>query len=127
MAALLQQKAGNDLKNAGLKKELHLQPLDDVRLYSNFSDSFGDTGSGNIVYVYILGSIGIFILLIACINFMNLTTAKASQRAGEVGIRKSMGAHKSNLIGQFLGESFTIVFTSLAFSIVLITLALPVI
>jgi putative ABC transport system permease protein len=127
MANLLQQKAGSDLKNAGLKKELHLQPLDDVRLYSNFSDSFGDTGSGNIVYVYILASIGIFILLIACINFMNLTTAKASQRAGEVGIRKSMGAYKANLIGQFLGESFTIVFTSLALSLVLVVLTLPVI
>jgi putative ABC transport system permease protein len=127
MAELLEQHAGADLKGAGLKKELHLQPLDDIRLYSDFSDSFGETGSGNIIYVYILGSIGIFILLIACINFMNLTTAKAAQRAGEVGIRKSMGAYRTNLIKQFLGESFTIVFTSLVIAIGLMAIVLPVI
>ncbi len=127
MAELLDKHAGADLKGAGLQKSLHLQKLDDIRLYSNFSDSFGETGSGNIIYVYILGSIGIFILLIACINFMNLTTAKAAQRAGEVGIRKSMGAYRTNLINQFLGESFTIVFTSLVIAIGLIALVLPVI
>jgi putative ABC transport system permease protein len=127
LPALLERRAGTDLKQAGLAKELHLQPLIDIRLYSDFSDSFGDTGSGGVMYVYILGSIGIFILLLACINFMNLTTAKASQRAGEVGIRKSMGAYRSNLIWQFVGESMTIVFISLVLAMTLCLLALPLI
>lgn len=124
---LIEKYAGADLKNAGLRKEMFVQPLDQVRLYSDFSDTFGDTGSGGITYVYILGSIGLFILLLACINFMNLTTAKASQRAGEVGIRKSMGAYRSNLIFQFIGESMIIVFVSLLISVLICTLALPII
>ncbi|MFZ6008721.1 MAG: ABC transporter permease, partial [Bacteroidota bacterium] len=122
---LIEKRAGADLKNAGLKKELGLQRLDDIRLYSDFSDAFGNTGSGGITYIYILGSIGVFILLLACINFMNLTTAKASQRAGEVGIRKSMGAHRGNLMRQFIGESMTIVFVSLSIAFILVILALP--
>jgi putative ABC transport system permease protein len=122
---LIEKHAGKDLKQAGLKKELHLQPLKDIRLYSDFSNQFGDTGSGGIIYVYILGSIGIFILMLACINFMNLTTAKATQRAGEVGVRKSMGANRSTLIGQFLGESMTIVFASLIISLAMVTVVLP--
>lgn len=125
LPALLEERAGNDLKNAGLSKTLTLQSLDDIRLYSDFTDSFGDMGDGSITYIYILGSIGAFILLIACINFMNLTTAKASQRAGEVGIRKSMGANRSHLIRQFLGESFTIVAAALILSLVFVFLAIP--
>ena len=125
LPGLLDKRAGADLKNAGLKKELGLQPLDKIRLYSDFSDAFGDTGSGGIKYVYICGSIGIFILLLACINFMNLTTAKASQRAGEVGVRKSMGASRGSLMRQFIGESMTIVLASLIISLVLVSLALP--
>lgn len=124
---LLEKYAGADLKNAGLVKVLKLQPLDDIRLHSDFDDTFGDTGSGGIMYVYILGSIGIFILLLACINFMNLTTAKASQRAGEVGIRKSMGANRTTLMRQFIGESMTVVFVSLLISLLIVTLVLPVI
>jgi putative ABC transport system permease protein len=81
--------------------------------------------TGNIQNVYILSSIGIFILLIACINFMNLTTAKASQRAGEVGVRKSLGATRKNLIGQFLGESLTIVVAAMLLSIGTVQLILP--
>jgi tetratricopeptide (TPR) repeat protein len=81
LPAMLEQRAGALLKNAGMEKSLHLQPLDDVRLYSNFKSSFGDGQPGGIKNIYILGSIGVFILLLACINFMNLTTAKAAQRA----------------------------------------------
>lgn len=126
MNKILQERAGEALKNTGIQKELRLQPIDDIRLYSDFSNSFGDMGNGNIKYIYILGSIGVFILLIACINFMNLTTAKAAQRASEVGIRKSMGAYRSHLIKQFLGESFTIVAVSLILAIGLIYFSLPV-
>jgi putative ABC transport system permease protein len=124
---LLEERAGKDLKAAGMGKSLHLQPIDDIRLYSNFTDAFGDVGQGSITYIYILGSIGLFILLIACINFMNLTTAKAAQRAGEVGIRKSMGAPRSALIRQFLGESYAIVAVSLIVAVALVNLGLPMI
>jgi putative ABC transport system permease protein len=127
LPALLEARAGADLKAAGMVKVLRLQPLDDIRLYSDFTDAFGDVGQGSITYIYILGSIGIFILLIACINFMNLTTAKSAQRSGEVGIRKSMGAQRSALIRQFLGESYTIVAVSLVLAAVLITLVLPLV
>lgn len=123
--AMIERNAGELLKGAGLKKEMKLQPLDDVRLYSVFNNEFGMSEAGNIQYVYILSSIGIFILLIACINFMNLTTAKASQRAGEVGVRKSLGATRKNLINQFLGESMTIVLAAMLLSIGLVQLILP--
>lgn len=125
LPAMIDRKAGELLKNAGLKKVMGLQPLDDVRLYSVFNNNFGMTESGNIKNVYILSSIGIFILLIACINFMNLTTAKASQRAGEVGVRKSLGATRKNLINQFLGESMTIVLAAMVLAIGTVQLILP--
>lgn len=123
--ALIETYAGDVLRGAGMKKELNLQPLNDIHLYSDFNDGFQFETNGNITYVYILASIGIFILLIACINFMNLTTAKAAQRAGEVGVRKSLGASKQNLVSQFLGESFTIVIVSMLISGVIIFLVLP--
>ncbi len=126
LPALLEAHAGQELKAAGYHKALNLQALDDIRLYSDFTDAFGDVGQGSIRYIYILGSVGVFILLIACINFMNLTTARAGQRAGEVGIRKSMGAYRTDLIGQFLGESFTIVFISLLVAAALVNILLPV-
>ncbi|MFZ2905706.1 MAG: ABC transporter permease [Cyclobacteriaceae bacterium] len=125
LPAMMESKAGELLKNAGLKKRLYLQALDDIHLYSKFTNQFGMSDNGNIQYVYVLSTIGIFILLIACINFMNLTTAKASQRAGEVGVRKSLGATRSNLIRQFLGESMTIVTAAMILAIGLVQIALP--
>jgi len=131
MNALLQKNGAEHLKEAGLKKTLGLQPLNEVRLYSaeqfkNETFAFEDLGgSGNILYIYMLGSICLFILLIACINFMNLTTAKASQRAGEVGVRKSLGASRRNLIGQFLGESMTIVVIAMVLSLGIVQLIMP--
>lgn len=124
--ALLEFHAGNDLKNSGFQKEMYLQSIADIHLYSNFKNSFGMEEEGNISYIYILGSIGIFILLLACINFMNLTTAKASQRSSEVGVRKSLGATRQNLIRQFLGESMTIVLVAMIFALIIVQLALPV-
>jgi putative ABC transport system permease protein len=125
-AQQLEMHAGAELKASGRRKELSLQPLDDIRLYSNSSaNSAGDKG-GSITYVYIIGTIGIFILLLACINFMNLTTARSAQRASEVGIRKSMGASIGNLMRQFLGESMVIVLFALVVSFIIVILALPV-
>jgi putative ABC transport system permease protein len=125
MPSLIERHSGKDLKEAGMNKEIHLQPLDDVRLYSDFKSGFFAEASNGILYVYILASIGIFILLLACINFMNLTTAKASQRAGEVGVRKTLGASRQNLVRQFLGESFTIVLIAMLLSAIIVQLVLP--
>ena len=80
---------------------------------------------GDILYVYIFSLIAIFILLLACINFMNLSTARSVNRAKEVGLRKVVGAKKQNLIAQFYGESILMAFIGLLFALVLIALILP--
>ncbi len=127
MNAMLESRAGEELRMSGRQKRLDLQNLSRVRLYSGDmgSVSFAASFGGNITYIYIIATIGVFILLLACINFMNLTTAKAAQRAGEVGIRKSMGAYRKNLIGQFLGESMVIVLLSVVIAFVLVGMVLP--
>jgi putative ABC transport system permease protein len=122
----IEMHAGEELRQSGRSKILKLQPLDEVRLYSDLrKQSSTDQNSSSITYIYIIGTIGIFILLLACINFMNLTTAKSAQRAGEVGIRKSMGAFRNNLIRQFLGESMVIVIFALFVAFLIVLLALP--
>jgi putative ABC transport system permease protein len=131
MNTLLHARGGSQLKEMGIEKTLGLQPIKEARLYSAqaFKSSMGDFsdlgGGSNILYVYILSAISLFILVIACINFMNLTTAKASQRAGEVGLRKSLGANRGNLIAQFLGESLTIVVVAMIVSLGLVQVSLP--
>ncbi|MCB0686709.1 MAG: ABC transporter permease [Saprospiraceae bacterium] len=106
-----------------LKVHFFLQPLDRIHLHSDF---LGDVaGHGDIQYVYIFLFTAIFILLIACINFMNLSTARAARRAREVGFRKVVGAHRLQLIGQFLTESTLIAFISLLIAVGIILLALP--
>jgi putative ABC transport system permease protein len=122
LAQMLETHAGAELRASGRKKIMKLQPLADTRLYSEANK--GSSG-GSITYIYILGTIAIFILLLACINFMNLTTAKSAQRASEVGIRKSMGAFRTNLIRQFLGESMVIVGFALLVSFLMVLLVLP--
>ena len=124
LATLLEKNGGKELREAGMNKTLHLQALTDINLYS--AHYMGDLSpKGNITYLYILSSIGIFILLIACINFMNLTTAKSSQRAGEVGVRKTMGASRGSLARQFLGESLVLVIIATLLSIAFIQVSLP--
>lgn len=131
MAALLNTHGGKHMREIGMNKSMGLQPMLRAHLYSTVdfsSATFGNDDLGNegdIRYLYILGSICVFILLIACVNFMNLTTAKASQRAGEVGVRKSLGANRANLIGQFLGESMTIVAVAMVLSLGIVQIMLP--
>src|SRR5215204_4976682 len=86
------------------KWEIFLYPITKWRLYSSFTNGVED-GGGRIEYVRLFGIIAAFILLIACINFMNLSTARSEKRAKEVGIRKVVGAQKVFIIGQFIGES----------------------
>ncbi len=102
---------------------LHLQPITDVRLHSTFYAESSPTSS--IAYIYLFGAIAGFILLLACINFMNLTTAQATQRAREVGVRKVVGAHRGQLAVQFLGEALTMSTLAALLALALTWLALP--
>ncbi|MGD8428408.1 MAG: ABC transporter permease, partial [Balneolaceae bacterium] len=103
---------------------ISLQPLLDIHLHSHLRSEIEP--NGNIVYVYIFSLVAVFILIIAGINFMNLATARSAQRAREVGVRKAIGAHRSQLIRQFLSESLLISLISGLFALALIDLALPI-
>lgn len=96
----------DEFKAAGNSFEYSLQPLRDIHLYSNGFGGFEP--EGDITYIYIFSAIAAFILVIACINFMNLSTARSANRAKEVGLRKVMGSLKGQLIGQFISESVVI-------------------
>src|SRR5580698_1421226 len=87
--------------------------------------SNGLTNAGNPMYSYILSGIALFVLLIACINFVNLTVARSVKRAKEIGIRKVVGSGRKQLIFQFLGESFLLCFIAFAFALILVQLILP--
>ncbi|MCI0692163.1 ABC transporter permease [candidate division KSB1 bacterium] len=110
--------------NLALRQTLHLQPLMDIHLHSDLEGEIAPTG--NIAYVYIFSAIAAFILLIACINFMNLATARSANRAREVGLRKVVGAQKPQLMKQFLGESFFYAVLALLLALTLVELFLPV-
>ncbi len=110
-------------KQKGLLTELALQPFGDRYLYSNFTNGYID--GGRIEYVRLFSIISVFILLIACINFMNLTTARSAGRAKEVGVRKVVGALRFSLIKQFIGEAILITLLSIIISLLLVTLLLP--
>jgi ABC-type antimicrobial peptide transport system permease subunit len=110
-------------KTKGLKTELDLQPFTRRYLYSNFKDGYID--GGRIEYVRLFTIIALFILIIACINFMNLTTARSGQRAKEVGIRKVIGALRISLIKQFIGEALLVTSVAIIIALVLVSLLLP--
>jgi putative ABC transport system permease protein len=113
----------DEFKKAGNRLEYSLIPLTQIHLHSD--RSFELSPSGNIQYVYIFGAVALFILLIACINFMNLTTARSAGRAKEVGIRKVLGTERRFLIFQFLTESILMVIFSLILAILIAYLVLP--
>ncbi|HUZ57389.1 MAG TPA: ABC transporter permease [Hanamia sp.] len=112
-----------DLKNNGSHFIYHATPLTDIHLHSD--KSYEIEANGNITYVYIFSAIAILILLIACVNFMNLSTARSANRAKEVGIRKVVGSLRSHLITQFLTESVLLSFFSLLLAIIIAALLLP--
>ncbi len=103
---------------------LGIEQYGDVYLHSNF-DKQGDISGGRIQYVHLFSIVAIFILLIACINFMNLTTARSVKRAKEIGVRKVVGAVRFALIRQFIGEALLIVLIAVIISLLLVTLVLP--
>ncbi|MCK6559026.1 ABC transporter permease [candidate division KSB1 bacterium] len=112
-----------DGKEAIPQTTLRLQRLTDIHLFSHLDSEI--EANGNIVYVYIFSAIAFFLLLIACINFMNLATARSANRAKEVGLRKVMGADRRQLIRQFLGETVVMALLALLLAVVLVEMALP--
>lgn len=117
------QRAGTDMKAMGVSRSLFLQRVSDIYLHGKADGEIAP--GGNIVYLYILSSIAAFVLLIACVNFMNLSTARSGKRAKEVGVRKVMGAEKSMLIYQFLGEAVIMSCIALALAVVICWSLLP--
>jgi putative ABC transport system permease protein len=120
--AFLEKMNGKEMKESQMYPTLFLERLRDVYLRS---ERGGITESGSINNVYIFSIVAIFILLIACINFINLTTARSAERAKEVGIRKVVGAARFQLARQFIGESVLLCFIAFALSLMLTALMLP--
>ena len=121
---ILMRNGGESMKEMGISKVLYLQPVADIHTSSEeFMANVPNTTDSNFIRVLIL--IGIIILVLACVNYINLSTAQGGKRALEVGVRKVMGVTSKGLIYQFLGESFLLVLISLLLSLVFAQLALP--
>ena len=123
---LIQQMLGvsqEEFEASGQFARMDLQHLPDIHLYSERSGELAPNGS--IKYVWIFSSIALFILLIACINFMNLSTARSTDRAKEIGVRKVMGSRRSALIGQFLSESTLMAALAVMLAVIIVIIALP--
>jgi putative ABC transport system permease protein len=112
--------------NNGNETPLLLQPLSAIYLYSKFAFETDYGKRSDIAYIRIFVTVGLIVLLIAVVNFINLATARASQRAKEVGVRKSVGAQRSSLITQFLGEAFLMTTLAMLVSLLLAEVLLPV-
>ena len=112
--------------NEGSVTDIYLQPLEKIHLYSAGKYTADVGGHGDIQIVNIFIAIGIFVLIIACINYMNLSTAKSVNRAHEISIKKVMGSKKSQIIFQFLGESVLVSFAAFLISLILASLFLPI-
>jgi putative ABC transport system permease protein len=111
------------LGNTSSIQQMYLQPLNRIHLYS-YQD-FGLTSTGDIQYVYLLSTVALFVLFIACINFVNLTTARSMIRSREIGIRKLVGATRTQLMQQFVGEGVVLTAIALAAAIVMVCLVIP--
>ena len=120
-----------DFIKAGNTYAYQLQPLSSIYLYSqkeygiDLNTEWGDIKNSDITYVYVFSAIAFFILIIAVINFMNLVTARSEKRSKEVGIRKTLGSNKINLVWQFIGEAILMVFLSVLVAIALLDIILP--
>ncbi|MBL7871142.1 MAG: ABC transporter permease [Cyclobacteriaceae bacterium] len=104
---------------------IFIQPLTDIHLHSDFASQSELEAGGDLKSVYIFGAVALFMLLIACINFMNLSTAGATKRNKEVGVKKVLGSRKNQLVQQFLTESFISTAVSMVLAVVLVIIALP--
>ncbi|MBN1224980.1 MAG: ABC transporter permease [Candidatus Aminicenantes bacterium] len=120
----LNKHLGLVLKAIGASVQVELQPLTNIYLHSDRENELERVG--DISYVYLFSGIGLFILLIACLNFMNLTTARSANRAKEVGLRKVVGAQRKQLIKQFLSESTFLTLISIVIAVFLVIVLMPV-
>jgi len=126
LPAFLMDRGAKDFAAVGFKKTLLLQNIGDIHLYSKgISRQIGPVS--DISYLYLLIVLALFIQLVACVNFINLSTARANKRAKEIGVRKAIGADKKSLIGQFLGESVLLSLFATIISIPLTALLLPLV
>lgn len=107
----------------GYRTELMMQPFDEMYLHGSFKDGY--ISGGRIEYVRLFTLVAIFLLLIACINYMNLTTARSLRRAREIGVRKVIGATRGSLIGQFLGEAILLALLAMGVALIAVWLLLP--
>ena len=114
---------GNQIRRLNIEMRPYLQPMSKIHLHSNLDAEL--QANSNISYIYIFSAIALFILLLACINFMNLATARSAIRAQEVGKRKTLAAYRGQLIKQFLGESIILAFISLLIALVIVNVMLP--
>jgi len=121
---LIDRHVGRVFETLGGKMEFFLQPLTRIHLYSRMEAEI--EGNSDITYVYVFTAIALFILMIACINFMNLSTAKSATRAKEVGMKKVLGCRRYQLIKQFLAESMVYSFFAFALALILVKFSLPV-
>ncbi len=112
-----------DFTAAGNYYRYFLQPLTDIHLHSNLEDELKPTGDARLVYLFV--AIAVFVLLLACVNFVNLATARAARRTMEVGIRKTLGAQRVQLIGQFLAESTLLSLLALVLAVTLVQVSFP--
>jgi putative ABC transport system permease protein len=124
LPAFLNKYGGEQLKAVGMEKILHLQPLSSIHTTTVYEKELSKSVEPSFLYILLL--IAILIQVIACINFMNLSTARASRRAKEVGVRKVVGAERSDLVKQFMGESFLLSLISVLIALPLLLLTLPV-
>jgi putative ABC transport system permease protein len=116
---------GMNVEETGLPQRLHLQPITGIHLGTGAPSLAGGGMGGSMTYVLLFSGLALFVLLLAVINFMNLATARATERANEVGVRKAMGADRGQLAGQFLGESVIMTTGALGVALGLCTLFLP--
>jgi putative ABC transport system permease protein len=123
LPAFVERYAGQTLRQAGFYRRQFLVPVSDIHLHAGMAEM---TPGGNVAYLYILASIAVFVLMIACINFMNLATARSAKRAVEVGVRKVLGAAKRSLVLQFLGESLLLSLTAFVVALAIAQLLMPV-
>ena len=120
---IIKEKVNPVFDKFGIKVKYELQPILDIHLYSKIADEAEE--GGDISYIYIFAAVAGFMILIACINYMNLATARSASRAKEVGLRKVMGSARRQLIAQFLTESVVVAVISLLLSLFVIYVALP--